>query len=182
MAEDDNEERRDASNQSEQQEQSEQDDQSGQEDRPEQQGRWEVYGRGVRTALRNNATAYGFSISITAAYGLVTGSNGTATAWETMAFALGAAVAFVLVGLVFIVRFREGSLGEGGQVETMSGAIDLMSVIAAVAVAFGLSRIPGFFGWPLTALGTVITYLMVGGLDVLLARSAASRTSVGREQ
>ncbi|MDR7300074.1 hypothetical protein [Haloactinomyces albus] len=116
------------------------------------------------------------------AYGLINGASGPAAAWETMAFALGAAIAFVLVGLVFVMLFQEGSLGEGGQVETMSGAIDLLSIIVAVAVAYGLSRIPGFFGWPLTALGTVITYLLVGGLDVLLARSAASHPSYGREQ
>lgn len=142
----------------------------------------ELFGRGVRTALRNNATAYGFSISITAAYGLVSGSRGMATALETVSFALGAAIAFVLVGAVFISRFRLGSLEEGGQVATISGAVDLLSVIAAVAAAFGLSRLPGFFAWPLTALGTVISYLTVGGLDILLARSVAQRTSFGKEQ
>lgn len=145
--------------------------------------RWtEVYGRGVRTALRHNATAYGFSISITAAYGLATGARGPGSAAETVFFALGAALAFVLVGAVFITRFPLGSLGEGGQVATISGGIDVLSVAAAVAAAFGLSRISGFAAWPLTGCGTVIAYLLVGGLDVLIARGAARHTSFGRSQ
>lgn len=142
----------------------------------------EVYGRGVRTALRHNATAYGFSISITAAYGLATGARGPGGAVETVFFALGAALAFVLVGAVFITRFPLGSLGEGGQVATISGGIDVLSVAAAVATAFALSRIPGLTAWPLTGAGTVIAYLLVGGLDVLIARGTARRTSFGRSQ
>jgi hypothetical protein len=142
----------------------------------------EVYGSGVRTALKNNATAYGFSISITAAYGLATGAQGPGRAVETVFFALGAALAFVAVGAVFITRFRLGSLSEGGQIATISGGIDVVSVTAAVAAAFGLSRIPGFAAWPLTGAGTVITYLLVGGLDVLIASITAQRTSFGRSQ
>lgn len=152
------------------------------EDQSEHERGIDTYGRGVRTALKNNATAYGFSISITAAYGLVTGASGPGSAVETVFFALGAGLAFVLIGAVFITQFPVGSLDEGGQVATISGGIDIMSVAAAVALAFGVSRIPGFIAWPLTGAGTVIAYLLVGGLDVLIARGAARHTSFGRSQ
>lgn len=141
-----------------------------------------VYGRGVRTALRTNATAYGFSITITAAYGLASGSHGQASALQTVTFALGAALGFVLVGTVFVSLFRRASLKESGQVLTIGGVVDLLSVTAAVAGAFGLSRIPGFFAWPLTGLGVVVVYLLVGGLDVVLARWLADRTAFGSSQ
>ncbi|SDQ38911.1 hypothetical protein [Actinopolyspora saharensis] len=141
-----------------------------------------VYGSGVRTALRNNATAYGFSITITSSYGLVNGAGGPPSSWETVSFALGAAVAFVLVGGVFLGHFRRGSLPESARVATMSGAVDLLSVSASVAVAYGLSRIGGYWAWPLTAAGTVVTYLLVGGVDILIARSAANRTSLAQRQ
>lgn len=142
----------------------------------------EVFGRGVRTALRNNATAYGFSISITTAYGLVTGAQGPSGAVDTIAFAVGAAVAFVVIGAVFVAASPAGSLGESGQVATISGGIDLLAVIAAVAAAFGLSRLTSFWAWPLTGVGTVLAYLLVGGLDILVARSAARHTSFGSAQ
>lgn len=142
----------------------------------------ELFGRGVRTALRTNATAYGFSISITSAYGMANGASGTASAGETVLFAAGAALAFVLIGVAFVANVPVGALRESGQVATISGAVDLLSITATVAAAFGLTRIPGTLVWPLTGLGTVGTYLVVGGMDVLIARSLASRTSFAREQ
>lgn len=156
----------------------------GRQDEPQSRPkrRIEVYGEGVRTALKNNATAYGFSIPITMAYGLVNSARGVVSALEIVFFATGAAIAFVLIGAVFIARFPLGSLQEGGQVATISGAIDMLAVAAAVAAAFGLSRLPGVVAWPLTGAGTVITYLLVGGLDVVIAQSAAQRTSFGRSQ
>lgn len=140
----------------------------------------DTYGRGVRTALRDNATAYGFSISITAAYGLVTGSRGNASAVETVSFALGAALGFILVSLAFQARFRRNRLNEDEQVLTLSGGIDLLSVVVAVAAAFGLSHVSDFAAWPLTGAGTVVAYLLVGGLDVVLASITARHTSAGR--
>lgn len=55
-------------------------------------------------------------------------------------------------------------------------------MIAAVAAAFGLARLTSFWAWPLTGVGTVLVYLLVGGLDALVARSAARRTSFGSAQ
>lgn len=151
-------------------------------DRPEPERGVVIYGRGVRTALRNNATAYGFSISITAAYGLASGAHGTTTAIATVSFAVGAVIGFLLVGGIFVSFFQRGSLREGGQVLTIGGAVDIFAIAAAVAAAFGLSRVPGFFGWPLTGLGAVAAYLITGGLDVVLARWLAKHTAFGRSQ
>ncbi|OEV05601.1 hypothetical protein [Streptomyces oceani] len=138
----------------------------------------DTYGRGVRTALQDNATAYGFSISITAAYGLASGSRGPASAAETIGFALGAGTAFLVITLLFLSKHER--LSEGEQVLTLSGAFDFLSVVVAVAVGYGLSRIPGSPAWPLTGLGTVVSYLLVGGLDVVLARALSRHTSLGR--
>ncbi len=141
-----------------------------------------LYGRGVRTALRDNATAYGFSISITAAYGLVTGARGPASAGETIMFALGSATAFLVVGLVLLTLFRRARLTEGEQELTLGGVIDVLSVAVAVSAAYGLSLVPGFAAWPLTGLGTVSAYLLAGGVDVVLARLAARHTSMGEPE
>ncbi len=142
----------------------------------------DLFVRGVRTALRNNATAYGFSLSITAAYGLTSGSAGSPSALETVSFACGGALGFVVIGLAFLSRRSRGKLPESGQIKTFSGGIDLLSVIAAVAIAYGVSHVPGYTAWPLTGFLTVTAYLLVSGLDVLLARTAARRTSFGSAQ
>lgn len=143
-------------------------------------GAFEIYARGVRTALRNNATAYGFSITITVSYGLITGPRSMVTASQTAAFGAGAAVGFVLVGAIFAALSSRGSLPESTQTMVISGVIDVLSVASAIAVAFGLSQLTGFWIWPLTGAAAVITYLLIGGLDVLLARSAAKRTTLER--
>lgn len=151
-------------------------------DRGETESQFITYGRGVRTALRSNATAYAFSISITSAYGLVGSSHGSGTALQTVVFAVGAAVGFVLVGTVFVGAFPRGSLTQTGQVATIGGGADFLSVVVAVAGAFGLSQVAGFAAWPLTGFGTVVIYMLVGGLDVVIARWVATHTSFGDSQ
>lgn len=141
-----------------------------------------TYARGVRTALRDNASAYGFSISVTVSYGLLSGPRSSVTAGETIAFGAGAALAFVLVGAVFVAMTTRGSLPESPQALTLNGGVDLLSVAAAIAVGYALSLVPGFWAWPLTAAGAVVAYLIVSGLDVLLARAVARRTRFGRDQ
>ncbi|MDT0381542.1 hypothetical protein RM572_22545 [Streptomyces sp. DSM 42041] len=134
----------------------------------------------MRTALRDNATAYGFSLSITAAYGLASALRGPGGALETVLFALGAAGAFVLLSVCFLGRFRRSPLNEGDQVLTLSGGFDFVSVAVAVSVAFGLAHLPEPWARPLTGLGTVMAYLLVAGLDVVLSRLLSRRTSFGR--
>ena len=143
-------------------------------------GQLQAFGWGVRTALRDNATAYGFSISITAAYGLATAFRGTAGPVGTVLFAFGAAGAFVLVSVCFLGRFRRKPYSEDDQVLTLASGIDFLSVTFSVSAAYGLAQLPDPWAWPLVGLGTVVTYLLVGGLDVVLARLLAKHTSFGR--
>lgn len=137
------------------------------------------YGRAVRTALGNNATAYGYSVSITVSYALVSGPKRSVEASETIAFAVGAAVAFVIIGASFMAMFSKGNLDESEKVATISGVVDALSVVTTVAVAYGLSRFTGFWAWPLTGAGATATFLLTGGLDVLIARAVARRTHFG---
>lgn len=143
-------------------------------------GPFVTYVQGVRTALRNNATAYGFSIAITVAFGLVTSAQGTGSAGQILGFAGGAVAAFIAVGLAFAAARPRGSLHEDRQVETIGGGVDLVSVASAVLVALGLAQLPGTWAWPLTGAGTVVAYLIVGGLGVVGARALARRTPLGR--
>ncbi|MFI8849803.1 hypothetical protein [Streptomyces sp. 891-h] len=145
-------------------------------------GQLRVYGEGVRTALQDNATAYGFSLSITAAYGLAGAVKGPASAVETVVFAFGAAGAFLVVNLSFLGRFARGRLSESQQMLGLKGSVDFLSVAVAVAVAFGLAHLPDPCAWPVTGLGTVASYLLIGGLDVVVAQFLARHTSVGRSQ
>jgi hypothetical protein len=142
----------------------------------------EAFGRGVRTALRNNATAYGFSITITVSYGLVSRKSATTSPSEAISFGFGAALGFVVFGILSVVIFRAGRVSETGQVATISGTVDVVAVVVAVLSALGLSRIAGYWSWPATGAGAAVVYLLIGGLDVLLARFLARHTSFGSSQ
>jgi hypothetical protein len=58
------------------------------------------YLHGLRASVRNNASAYGFSVTITATMALLNSILGTPAALEILAFAGGAVVAFAVVELV----------------------------------------------------------------------------------
>lgn len=136
----------------------------------------QAFGSGVRMSLRNNASAYGFSISITVAFGLVSTAHGqSAFVLQSCLFALGAALAFVLVELIASRNFRHLSGSESSSVVMVGGVVDVVSIAAAVGTAAGLAQIPGVFAWLLVAFGTTFVYLVVGGLDVLIARRALRR-------
>lgn len=138
----------------------------------------QAYGTGVRTTLRNNATAYGFSVSITAAFGVVTSSHQQASyPLQAVLFAGGAVLAFLFVEAVAASLFRRGARGETENVVMISGAVDALSVLAAVGTASALSLVPSIAAWPLTAFGATFAYLLVGGVDVLVARKAAGYRS-----
>lgn len=135
----------------------------------------EAYGSAVRSTLRNNATAYGFSISITSAFGLLTWAHGQPDAVEIVLFALGAACGFVLIGSLLAPRFSLRGTSDSETVMLLNGAADLLSVVCAVGVGIALSLLPPTAAWPVTGFGTIVVFLLVGGIDVLIARFLARR-------
>ncbi len=136
---------------------------------------------GIRTSLRENATAYGFSVSITAAFGLVSTQQPSKAALPVLLFAASAALTFIVVEVVVSKFFRHIGSGERTRVVLISGAVDGLSILCAVSAAIGLSRVPGVLAWPATAAGTVLVFLVVGGLDVLIARRLATAVGDGED-
>lgn len=137
----------------------------------------EAFGRGVRTSLTNNASAYGFSVTITSAFGLVAGTHKPSDyTLPVLLFAAGAALAFVAVELVAAARaFERLPHGRGDRELLLRGAFDLFAVMIAVVAAAGVARLDGVLAWPLVAFTATVVFLLAGGVDVLLARRAARR-------
>lgn len=139
---------------------------------------FEAFGRGVRTSLTNNASAYGFSVTITCAFGLVNGTHRPDDyTLPILLFAAGAGVAFVAVEMAASRAFERLSQGRGDRELLLRGAFDLVAVLIAVGVAAAAARVPGTLAWPVTAFTATAAFLLAGGADVLLARRAARRRS-----
>lgn len=120
--------------------------------------------------VRDNASAYGFSVAITGAFGVVSGTHGTPSPLNVVLFSLGSAVAFFLVEAGVSHRFRRGVTVDPGNVILVSSAVNMLSITAAVACGIGLAFVPSVAAWPLTSLGTTAVYLLAGGFDLLVAR------------
>lgn len=128
----------------------------------------------LRTTVRSNSSAYGYSLGITVAFGLVAAVHGSPTTLETFVFLIGATAGFVSVEAVASRGFRRPTPPrEQEQVVVMSGAMDMFAVLAAAGAATGAARTPApTVGWALGGFLATTVFLLVGGVDVLLAREA----------
>jgi hypothetical protein len=99
-------------------------------------GFFRLFERGVDTATRNNVTAYGYSVSITAAFAPLQTSRSDTGVLEIFVFAAGAVVAFALIAAVASGFFREELEDQPSNVKSLAGALSFFSVGLALGVAY----------------------------------------------
>lgn len=133
----------------------------------------------LRTTVRSNSSAYGYSLAITVAFGLVAAVHGSPSTLETFVFLIGATGGFVSIEAAASRGFRRPSPPrEQEQVVVMSGAMDVFAVLAAAGAATGAARTPApTVAWALGGFLATTTFLLVGGVDILLAREAGESPS-----
>lgn len=127
--------------------------------------------RGVRRAVRTDASAYGYSILITTVFGLVSLRDGPSTVGRLFAFALGATFGFALweaaVSRGFRIRIRE----EKSDVVLVGTAMAPVSVGASLATALGIAQVlSGLWAWSLIPLTATIVYVTLTGAQLAAAR------------
>lgn len=127
--------------------------------------------RGVRRAVRTDASAYAYSILITTVFGLVNLRDGPPTVGRLFAFAIGATLGFAsweaLVSRGFRIRIRE----EQSDVVLVGTAMAPVSVGASLAAALGVAQLlSGLWAWALIPLTATIVYVMLTGAQLAAAR------------
>ena len=138
-----------------------------------------AYVSAVRTAVRRDSSAYGFSVTITASYGLVSKVHGDVRLLTIMFFVIGAAAAFIVTEIAVSKFFTREIDSDPGAVVVMASAINLLSIGAAVTASYGLAHLPSSGAWLAGGYGATQVYLVVAGLDVIFARLAARHTEGG---
>ncbi len=141
-------------------------------DRPRKRGSgfFRLFERGVDTATRNNVTAYGYSVSITAAFALLQTSRSDTGVLEIFVFATGAVVAFALIAAVASGFFREELEDQPSNVKSLAGALSFFSVGLALGVAYVVGiLLPGLAAWPVSAFLTTVVYVGSVGLELAVA-------------
>jgi len=131
----------------------------------------ESYTEGLRTSIRNNAPAYGFSIMITATFGVATALVGTPRPWEVFLYATGALVAFVCVESVATFGFRaESTEGDRTEMLFLAAALNSISVLGGVgAGAFVPWLLTGWPAWLCSSLLATVVFLLLNGIEFTLA-------------
>jgi hypothetical protein len=134
---------------------------------------WPEYVQGLRTGIRNNSTAYGYSILATVAFAALSSRAGSPELLDLFLFVAGGCLGFGLVEVVASRGFRDQLRGDRSDVVVIGSAIDLLSVAAGLAAVVGVTALAGgrvaWLAGPLTA---TVVYLLVNGLEMAFARRA----------
>ena len=130
------------------------------------------YVRGLGMSVRNNALAYGYSITATASFGVLTQSAGPASIGHIFLFVAGAGLAFAVVNAVVTRGFRRSVESEPAVVLALGTAMSVFSVSVGVGVATLLGEfVGGWLSWLLGALLATWAYLAVAALEIALSKT-----------
>lgn len=139
-----------------------------------------LYLRGLETAVGGNAQAFGFSITVTVTFGVISSSQGAPSQAELLGFALSAVAAFS--GLNLLVAHLLGGKrppAEPSRVVLIATATDILAVGAGVAAAIGTSAVvTGWGAWALAPFCSGLVYVLVQSIEL----TVGLRRSRAREQ
>ena len=134
------------------------------------------YLHGLQHSARENVSAYGYSVTITASYGLLTVILGSPSVLEIFIFAGGAILAVALVEAIASGGFRHRLEEEPSRVRALGGSISFFSVGLALLSAVLVGRIVGgLFAWPLGSFLATLVFLLIFALEIGLAELLAGR-------
>lgn len=132
------------------------------------------YSRGIRTSIRNNGPAYGYSVTITATFGVMSVPLGTPRVGEVFLFLGGAVAAVLLVESVVSHGFRQRLRGAPAEVVALGSAIGVASAAGAVGIAaLTAELVHSGVAWALGSLLATIVFLLIAGVELALAERAS---------
>jgi hypothetical protein len=137
----------------------------------------EHYWRGLGLSARNNSLAYGYSVAITAGYGVLSVLASPTTVPRIFLFAAGACVPFLLLNPLVTKGFQERVEREPPLVVAVGTSLSILSATAGLGAAALVGWLVG--GWPawlLGGLGATIVYLLAGALEIAVARGVRPLT------
>ncbi len=132
--------------------------------------------RGLQASVRNNATAYGFSVMITGTAAILVSQLGSPTVGQIFMLGMGAVAGFVAIDGAATRGFRERTRGEPADVVVVGSAMGFFSVgLGLGAAALTAEALDGDAAWPVGGFVATLAYLLVVGIEMALAERAARR-------
>lgn len=128
--------------------------------------------RGMRTSVRNNSAAYGYSVTITATFGVLNALSAPPGVVDVLLFVAGAAVAFAGTELVASKGFKV-TASEPEEVVLIATSFNVFSMSAAVALASLVGwTLSGWVAWLVGSCVATISYLFFVGVEIAVAERA----------
>ncbi|MFL5862744.1 MAG: hypothetical protein ACJ780_18525 [Solirubrobacteraceae bacterium] len=127
-----------------------------------------VYGLGE--SLGGNATAFGYSVTITASFGAVELGRGTPRFGDLIVFGLGAVVAFGGLEGLASDGFRSPLQKGSNDVVLLGTALAFISIVLAIATARGIAEVvTGAWAWFGAAFGASLVFALVESVEFMFA-------------
>jgi hypothetical protein len=128
------------------------------------------YLSGLKTSVLNNTVAYGYSITITASYGVLNFMEDTPNLWNIIGFVCGAVLAFTMVEVFVYVGFRHELVEEPIEVVVLGSAFSFLSIGLALAATLCVGwLLNGPTGWLVGAFLATIVYIGFLALEMSVA-------------
>lgn len=130
----------------------------------------EAFSRGLQASVRNNYTAFAYSVMITASYGVLTSQESSPKLGYVFLFVAGAMGAFVALELAVSRGLKRTPRGEPIKVVALGAVFSFGSVGAGVgAAALSTVLLSGLPVWPVAGLAASGAYVVMSGVEIALA-------------
>lgn len=143
-------------------------------DRPSSMAR---LARGVRVVLRNDGSAYGYSLLATSTFGLISAQEGPPVASHVFLFVAAAAGAFALAEMLGSNLFRQRIRPERSEVVLLASALNPLSAVAGVGAAALVDlAVDGWIAWVTAPFVATAVYILLTGANMTAAIVVEERT------
>lgn len=128
--------------------------------------------RGLNSAATGNAQAFGYSVTVTVTFGVVSSAHPDPSRFELISFALAVAMAFSLVNLLTARISISRGVGSGADRAVLVGtATDFFAVGGSVGVAIGIAHFTGGWTvWVLAPFAASIIYVLVQSVELAVGQ------------
>lgn len=123
----------------------------------------------IRSSVKDNATAYGYSISITGTAALLSNEGHKITVIAVFAGMLAAAAAFVIIEGLIMLLVDDLKDDEGQEDRVLARMMNIFSIAAAMGAAFASGHyLPDPYAWPVGGFTATAAFVLFDGIELAL--------------
>ena len=136
-----------------------------------------VVRRGMRSTVGRESTTFGFSILVTAAFGLLQTMRGSPDVGRVFLFAIGAVASFTVLEAVLSRGFRGPMPQHDSRVLAVGTSMNLLSVVGGLGLCWVMVRlVPTAAVWAVATFLGAVAYLLLESAETAVAERVAART------